>query len=168
MSTPNLCSRRPVEMYGCVTASTSGFTRIAIDACDSCSTAIREMRLDFCLRFAVESVNPFSRRNGFQRRSCPRRKRQPRWIAAGRQHAVQFAAGDDIECPRRRAREASIGKSSSSPSPRNRCGAAVPSQVRVVSAVALTIDAANTRRRVCRVSASGVRSTSSQNRVPSR
>ena len=29
MSMPNLCSRSPVEMYGCVSANTSGFTRSA-------------------------------------------------------------------------------------------------------------------------------------------
>src|SRR5690348_15516937 len=43
MSIPNLCSRRPVEMYGWVTAFTSGLTRMAIDAVRFSETAIFEM-----------------------------------------------------------------------------------------------------------------------------
>ena len=43
-ATPNLFSRSPVEMYGCVFGSTSGFTRTDTGARFPASAAMRSMR----------------------------------------------------------------------------------------------------------------------------
>ena len=98
MLIPNLCLLRPVEMYGCVEASTSGFTRIA-DArlhIPADGQRIDQGKLRF--RLAVEAVDAALERivdliGGL----ADARENHSGRIPASLDHTEQFAARDDVE-----------------------------------------------------------------------
>ena len=104
-ATPNLFSLRPVEMYGCVFGSTSGFTRtdtgarlprLGGDAFDA---------LELAARLDVEAEDAGGERLtdlGF--RLADAGEHHLARIAAGGDHARELAAGDDVEA-RAEARE---------------------------------------------------------------
>ena len=95
---PNLLSLRPVEMYGWVLASTSGLTRSDTGA------RLPSFAGDLFKRSSSASDSTLKQRMpdvegacASPRRSCRRRRTRPCRVTAGAQHALQFAAGDDIE-----------------------------------------------------------------------
>ena len=96
---PNLFSLWPVEMYVCVPASTSGLTRKAIGARTFLLRRDAVDAVQFRFALDVETENALRRaQTRFLRAIFPRpAKVQRAGIAAGREDAKQFAAGNDVE-----------------------------------------------------------------------
>ena len=95
---PNLFSLLPVETYLCVEASTSGFTRSAIGARTLFAAAMRLMYASSASLSTLKQKTRCSSAYSISSRDLPDAgKSAQRRIAARCDHAIKFAAGNDIE-----------------------------------------------------------------------
>ncbi len=109
--TPNLFSLSPVEMYGWVLGSTSGLTRNAR------LTGMLEFGRDlgnalkFAARFDIDAAHPGAdRAHQFSAGFANAREDHVRGARACRQHALEFAARDDVEARAEMLQDAQDGK----------------------------------------------------------
>ena len=96
--TPNLLDFSPVEMYGCVPASMSGFTRTEMRALRDRRCACSSSRVELRRAFDVEQPMPSFSAKSISAPDLPTPEKMTlARIAAGAQHALEFAARDDVE-----------------------------------------------------------------------
>ena len=125
MATPNLLSRRPVEMYGCDRASMSGLTRSDTRTVRPAAAAAAEMRSISASLSALNSPMPRAMPSAISASVFPTPENTIRSGANPARSAASISPPETMSAPAPSAGEhAQDGRGGRWPSARSRCGAA--------------------------------------------